>query len=85
MDIPKITSWKKETIWTWALLIALTLLSPILGKFAVGGAILLVALLKFFTILFSFMELRNAHRFWVVIPLGIATICVTFVGILLGK
>ncbi len=83
MNSSQIASWKKETTWTWAILVVLTLLGPLLGKTAVGIAVLGVGLLKFFGILFFFMEVRGAHRFWAILPMTIACICFTFIAIIL--
>lgn len=83
MNPSQIAGRKKETTWTWAILILLTFLGPLLGKTAIGGAVLILGLLKFFGILFSFMEVRGAHRFWLIVPMTIACICFAAIAIVL--
>lgn len=85
MDISHLSAWKKEILWTWVILIGFTILGPLLGKASVGGAVLFVGLLKFFAILYSFMELKNAHRFWLIVPTTIASVCLLFIASVLGK
>ncbi|WP_101448749.1 cytochrome C oxidase subunit IV family protein [Aquimarina sp. MAR_2010_214] len=57
----------KTAIYTWILLLILTVVSALFsqveGKYIVL-VILILSVLKFIGVAFQFMELKNAHSFW---------------------
>ena len=60
---------KKEIIFTWILLLFLTIASAFVANYYTNGdylvqIIILLAILKFIGIALNFMELKKAHIFW---------------------
>lgn len=61
--------WRKQILSTWAILIILTILAPTIRHSSVSflhgkNSVLLIAGIKMLLIAAVFMELRQAHRFW---------------------
>ena len=59
---------QKKLTYTYFILIALTLAGAVLASFSVSktivAAIVVFSIIKFLTVAFQFMELKDAHIFW---------------------
>ncbi len=73
----------KRTLYTWAILLVLTILAGILSgtvqEYAVVG-ILVLSAIKFMGVAFEFMDLKVAHNFW---KIAITAYVLVFMGIVL--
>jgi hypothetical protein len=70
---------------TYTVLIALTFSGALLAGFssnkAVVSTIVALAMVKFLTVAFQFMELKEAHRFWKIL-LSLYAVAIGFIFIL---
>tara|TARA_R110000787_G_scaffold15134_9_gene46896 strand:+ start:12325 stop:12561 length:237 start_codon:yes stop_codon:yes gene_type:complete len=73
----------KQNIRTWLLLLTLTVIAGLVSSTNIAYAIpliLVLAVLKFMGVAFSFMEMKKANLFWKVL---IVSFLVVFCGIIL--
>lgn len=59
---------QKSLIYTYIVLILLTMSGAVLASFSISktivGTIIALSVIKFMTVAFQFMELKEAHIFW---------------------
>ncbi|HMU97436.1 MAG TPA: cytochrome C oxidase subunit IV family protein [Chitinophagales bacterium] len=59
---------QKSLLFTYIILIVLTILSPLLATYVVVKPIIYIiiifSVIKFLLVGYQFMELKNAHTFW---------------------
>lgn len=82
MSPPPLRARTVELDLTWIALIALSAIGPALIGRNWGMLILVVAGLKFSLIGWSFMELRSAHRFWLLAPVAIGMVVLLVSGLM---
>jgi len=78
---------KINTTITWIILILLTIASALVSKLESTHVVLIILIfssLKFFGIVFQFMELKRAHVFWKGMIVGFLTIFATSLLFILG-